>query len=172
MRGPFLRLLSMKIRMGLTDDPSPGNRPTTSAVSTSSLTIATLSLLGLAAMAVAGEPTKIDFNRDVRTILSDKCFLCHGPDEAGRKAGLRLDERESAIAVGAIVPGDPEWSELVARVTSDDPDTVMPPPSMEKPITPDEAAVLKRWIDEGADYSEHWAFVPPTRPRSPEVSEQ
>lgn len=171
MRGPSLKLLTMKIRIGFPGDPSPGNRPATSAVSRSPITTATMSLLGLAAFAVGGEPTKVDFNRDVRTILSDKCFLCHGPDEAGRKAGLRLDERESAIAAGAIEPGDPEWSELIARVTSDDPDTVMPPPSMEKPITPAEAAVLRRWIGEGADYSEHWAFVPPTRPRPPEVSE-
>ncbi|APZ95158.1 PSD1 and planctomycete cytochrome C domain-containing protein [Fuerstiella marisgermanici] len=119
------------------------------------------------AAASAGE---VDFSRDIRPILSDKCFLCHGPAEDTREADLRLDVRDAAIEAGAIQPGDVANSELLNRVHSNDADVVMPPPSVEKKISPKEAALLKQWIAEGAEYSEHWAFVPPQRPPLPEGS--
>ncbi len=115
----------------------------------------------------AGEP--VDFNREVRTILSDNCFLCHGPDEEAREAGLRLDDRDEAIDFMAIVPGSPEESGLIARITSDDPDLVMPPPSSGKSISSEEAETLTRWIAQDAHYDEHWAFVVPRRPDLPTV---
>ncbi|MEX2581258.1 MAG: PSD1 and planctomycete cytochrome C domain-containing protein [Verrucomicrobiales bacterium] len=106
----------------------------------------------------ADEP--LDFNRDIRPILSDKCFQCHGPDEETREAGLRLDHRESATEEGAVVPGHVDNSELVARILAEDPDDVMPPPRVKKPVTPGEAELLRRWIAEGAAYGEHWSFEP------------
>ena len=117
---------------------------------------------------------KLDFNRDVRPILSDRCFACHGPDNEDRQAGLRLDLRETAIAaldsgLIAVVPGDPAKSKIIARITSTDPDVVMPPPRLNKPITPAEAEILKRWITEGAEYRGHWAFERVERPAVPEV---
>ena len=123
--------------------------------------------------ASAAEST-LDFNRDVRPILSDRCFSCHGPDNEDRHAGLRLDIRDAAIApldsgLVAVVPGDPAKSEIISRITSSDPDVVMPPPRVNKPITPAEAEILKRWIAEGAEYRGHWAFERVERPAVPEV---
>ena len=123
--------------------------------------------------ATAAEPT-LDFNRDVRPILSDRCFTCHGPDAEKREAGLRLDLRETATArlddgATAVVPGDPAASEIIARITSTDPDVVMPPPRLNKPITPAEADVLRRWIAAGAEYRGHWAFERVERPAVPDV---
>lgn len=112
-------------------------------------------------------PRTISFNRDVRPILSDKCFHCHGPDQNTRKAKLRLDAREDALAREAFVPGQPESSELVARITTDDPDDVMPPPEAHKALTPAEKEVLRRWIAEGAVYEKHWAYVIPEKPAVP-----
>jgi hypothetical protein len=109
---------------------------------------------------VAAVPEKVRFNEQVRPILST-CFFCHGPDEKHREAKLRLDVRESAVAKGAIVPGKPDESELLARVISQDADDVMPPPKAKKPLlTKDEIAVLRRWIEQGAEYEGHWAFQP------------
>ena len=126
--------------------------------------------LGLVLLAVASADAadkQVSYNRDIRPLLSDRCFLCHGPDEASRQADLRLDNRESAIE-GAIVPGDWSRSELIDRITSDDPDYQMPPPdSQKRPFTPTQVALVKRWIDQGAEYQPHWAFVPPTRPQLP-----
>lgn len=115
----------------------------------------------------------IDFNRDIRPILSDRCFGCHGPDAGnGRKAGLRLDGAEWAHAVlesghRAIVPGDLEASEAARRITSDDPDEVMPPPELKRPLSADERALMLRWIAEGAEYQPHWAFVAPVAATMP-----
>jgi hypothetical protein len=103
---------------------------------------------------------KLDFNRDVRPILSDKCFQCHGPDEKTLKGDVRLDERSSAVSAKAIVPGSPELSEALARILSDDPDEIMPPPKTKKTVSPAEAEILRRWIAEGAEYKGHWAFEP------------
>lgn len=126
-------------------------------------------VLSIPLAAAASE--KISFNRDVRPILSDKCFHCHGPDEKERKGGLRLDSRDAALKGGdsgpAFVVGKPEQSELLKRVTSGDADEVMPPPKLHKALTPAEVAVLKRWIADGAEYEGHWAFIKPVRPEPP-----
>ena len=111
-------------------------------------------------MVAATAADTLDFNRDVRPILSDKCFQCHGPDEKTLKGDLRLDDRTSAVAVKAIVPGSPDASEAIARILSDDPDEVMPPPKTKKTVSAAEADILRRWIAEGAEYKGHWAFEP------------
>lgn len=105
---------------------------------------------------------KVRFNDQIRPLLSDRCNACHGPDEKHREADLRLDTRAGAVDDrGAIVPGHPEQSPLWKRITSTDPDERMPPPSAKKPaFTADELALLKRWIEEGAEYEGHWAFLP------------
>jgi hypothetical protein len=113
---------------------------------------------------------KIDFNRDVRPILSDNCFACHGLDAKSRKGDLRLDVRAEAVKTEAIVPGKAEASELVRRLLTDEPRKVMPPPKTKKKLTPAQIATLRAWIDQGAPYAEHWAFVPPVRPSLPRVS--
>jgi hypothetical protein len=115
------------------------------------------------ASAFAAAPTPIDFGREVRPILSDKCYNCHGPDEGSRRAKLRLDTRAGALhvenATASIIPGRSAESELIFRITSDDPEEVMPPPDAKiGRLTPTEVAILKRWIDEGAPYQNHWSF--------------
>jgi hypothetical protein len=118
----------------------------------------------------------IDFNRDVRPILSDTCFACHGPDAGTVKGGLRLDLAEAALAGGetegpAVVPGKPDESALLKRVLSHDLDDQMPPSDSAKPrLTEAQVAVLRRWIAEGAVYQGHWAFSPPVRPAVPGLS--
>ncbi len=116
----------------------------------------------------------VDFQRDVRPLLADNCFTCHGPDAGSRKAKLRLDVREHALKGGrskepAIVPGKPEASELVRRIESADENEVMPPPKSGKKLTPQQVDLLRRWIAAGASYQQHWAFVPPVRPPLPKV---
>ncbi len=111
----------------------------------------------------------ISFNRDIRPILSENCYYCHGPDEKNREEDLRLDVRADAIASKAIVPGKPEESDLVARIDSKDEDEVMPPPKAHKTLTDAQKDLLKRWIAEGAVYENHWAFVAPQRPAVPAV---
>lgn len=106
----------------------------------------------------AAEP--LSFNRDVRPLLSEKCFACHGPDSHGRKGGLRLDVREDALEAGAIVPGESATSEAVARIFSEDEDDVMPPPESKMAMTAEEKELIQRWVDEGAEYQPHWAFIP------------
>lgn len=115
---------------------------------------------------------EVRFGRDVLPILSDRCFHCHGPDPANREADLRLDQPEDATAdrggYAAVTPGDPEASELIARLTTDDPDLQMPPPdSHRKPLTESEVETLRKWIAEGAAWGRHWAFEPPLRPNVP-----
>ncbi len=116
----------------------------------------------------------VDFNRDIRPILSANCFRCHGPDEEARQADLRLDQRDDAIldrgGYQVISPGSIEQSEFIARILSDDPDVMMPPPSSNKSLTDTQRDLLRQWISEGAEYQEHWSFVPPSRPELPEVS--
>ena len=142
---------------------------------TSPVTVALLAAMVVVGVWAAAAPAApLDFNRDVRPILSDRCFACHGPDAEDRQAGLRLDQRDAATkplesGATAIVPGDPATSELLARVTSTDPDVVMPPPRLGKPITPQEAEILRRWIAEGAGYRGHWAFERVQRPAVPGV---
>ena len=112
----------------------------------------------------------VRYNRDVRPILRENCFACHGPDSAARKADLRLDLREDAIAAAAIVPGKPDESELVRRILSADPDEQMPPPELKKHLTDEQKATLVRWIREGAEYEPHWSLIPPQRPPLPDVA--
>src|SRR3954464_16059547 len=132
-----------------------------------------LSLFGLFAISfplTAAEKAPVDYTREVRPILANSCLACHGPDEKARKAKLRLDVRTEAVKK-AIVPGKGDESPLVERVTSKDPDEVMPPADAKKPaVTPEQAATLKRWIDEGAKYDQHWAYVKPVRPAIPDVA--
>lgn len=123
---------------------------------------------------LAAEPEKVDFSRQIRPILSGKCFACHGPDAAERQGGFRLDVRESALGEaesGArpIVPGKAGESELIARITTDDADLRMPPAESNKTLSREEQELLRRWIDQGAEYEQHWAYVPPRRPSLPEV---
>ena len=119
----------------------------------------------LTAVAVTGfaDDRTIDFNRDIRPILSDNCFLCHGPAESTREADLRLDVRDAAIDSGALVPGDAEDSEVVARLFDDDEDSVMPPSSSNKHLTDQQRELLRRWVAEGAEYQDHWSFVAPKK---------
>jgi len=134
--------------------------------------------LGVGPATAADSPqgqAKLDFNRDIRPILSDKCFACHGPDDSKRKAGLRLDTPEGALkptASGgrAVVPGQLAESELVARITSDDAEEVMPPPATGKALTTAERDRLKAWVEQGGSYNRHWAFIPPKRPATPAVA--
>jgi hypothetical protein len=114
---------------------------------------------------------KVQFNRDVRPILSENCFACHGPDSASRKANLRLDQRAAAVEAGAITPGDLEDSELFARIDSHDVKQIMPPPATKKTLTAEQKATLKRWISEGAEYQPHWSLIAPKRPSPPTVKD-
>ncbi len=122
-------------------------------------------------------PAKVDFNRDVRPILSEHCYACHGPDEQHRKGGLRLDVREEAfkkLKSGnyALIAGDLSKSTLVERIISTDPDEIMPPPKHNKPLKPEQVIVLKKWVEEGAQWQKHWSFIPPERPALPEVKDR
>ncbi|MGB4709702.1 MAG: PSD1 and planctomycete cytochrome C domain-containing protein [Fuerstiella sp.] len=117
----------------------------------------------------------VDFNRDVRPILSNHCFTCHGPDAETREGGLRLDLREAATGAGdsgarAIVPGDVSASEIIRRVTATDPDVHMPPANGPKALDDKQIATLKAWIENGAEYQSHWAFVPVKEPAVPKAS--
>ncbi len=116
----------------------------------------------------------VDFAQEIRPLLSNRCFACHGPDEAERAAGLRLDTAESHEDLGgyaAIVPGDPDDSELMLRVMSDDPDMVMPPPDKGSPLSEEEIALLRRWIQAGATYDRHWSYTPPRPAPVPEIAD-
>jgi len=114
----------------------------------------------------------LSFNKDIRSILVENCFSCHGADSAGRQADLRLDQRDEAIESGAIVPGDVDSSVMLDRIFSDDPDEVMPPPTLKKTLSAEQKELLKRWIAEGAEYEPHWSFIPPTRPEPPAVKNE
>ena len=125
--------------------------------------------------AEAPSPLPISFTRQIRPILSDHCFACHGPDSKQRKAKLRLDNKASAFAEldsgdgHALVAGKPDESTLIARITSADPNMLMPPPKFGKPLTPEQIVLIKKWITEGANWSEHWAFLAAQRPALPRV---
>jgi len=118
-------------------------------------------------------PETVDFNFHIRPLLSQNCFVCHGPDSSTRKAGVRLDSFEFATAQlehggAAIVPGKPGKSLLIKRITSDEPDFRMPPPEAKKILSKREIALLERWIDEGAKWKPYWAFIPPEKPTLPQ----
>lgn len=123
---------------------------------------------------VSAQTPVIDYNKQIRPLLSDRCYQCHGPDEATRKGGLRLDLRDAALGKGesgqvAIVPGKPGDSALIARILSPDPEQKMPPPDSGKTLSDAEIALIKTWVEQGAEWKEHWSFVKPTRPTPPDV---
>ncbi len=133
-----------------------------------------LSVTLLFLQSVAAQDEKIEFNKHIRTLLSNKCFTCHGPDAEKREAGLRLDSSEAAVAklesgAQAIVPGDLEQSELWHRINSEDEFTRMPPAEHGEPLTNTEKEFLRKWIEQGAPYQTHWAFNPAVRPKLPGV---
>src|SRR5438876_173369 len=128
------------------------------AALTALIVVAAGCLPSLAPGASASEARPVDYTRDVRPILSNYCYACHGPDEGKRKAKLRLDVRESAVKK-AIKPGNAAGSELIARVTSQDADELMPPPAIKRGrLSPAQVDVLRRWIDQGARFDSHWAY--------------
>ncbi|MFM8434565.1 MAG: DUF1549 domain-containing protein, partial [Planctomycetia bacterium] len=123
-----------------------------------------------AATALAAEPAPLRFDRDIRPLLSENCYACHGPGQ--QEAGLRLDSAEEAtreLGSGsrAVVAGDPAASEMIARITATDPDVIMPPPHSRKTLTPAQKELLTRWIQSGAAYETHWSYRPIERPEVP-----
>ena len=141
------------------------------------LALSLVALFGSSIASLADEPTKPftgvkpEFNRDVRPILADNCFRCHGPDSASRKADLRLDRRQGAVDSGAIVPGDITASEIIQRMNTTDPKELMPPPATKKVLTAAQKDILTRWIASGAEYQAHWSLIPPKRPNLPYVKD-
>jgi hypothetical protein len=130
-------------------------------------------LLALLALPCMGREL-LDYGRDVRPILSDRCFACHGQDSSKREGGLRLDQRDAAMAGGdsgkAIKPGDPDASEIIIRILSEERDEMMPPPKAKKPLTPEQKEILIRWVKEGAVYTNHWSFEPIKSHQPPQVA--
>ncbi|MEM8736822.1 MAG: DUF1549 domain-containing protein, partial [Planctomycetota bacterium] len=126
----------------------------------------TVCALSSSSFAEESSGRKIEFERDVRPILSDKCVHCHGPDSEHRQADLRLDQADSADCT--IEPGDPDASELIARILADDADLLMPPPEAKKPLTESEKATLIEWIRQGAEWKKHWSFEAPEQPSIPD----
>ena len=128
-----------------------------------------------ACASAASADEAVQFNRDIRPLLSDNCFQCHGPDPAQRQADLRLDVEASAKrsvdGVSPVVPGDLQASSLHQRITSSDPEERMPPPGSGKQLSADEIERIARWIREGAKWEPHWAFIPPVRPAIPPIKE-
>lgn len=135
------------------------------------VTVLGILLLSATCLSLADEP--VSFDRQIRPILSEACFQCHGPDPESRKAKLRLDTQEDAFADrdgrAAIVPGKPDESELLRRISSHDPDEMMPPPKAGEALSESEVALIREWIAQGAEWSVHWAFVPPQRHTVPGV---
>ncbi|MFM9017494.1 MAG: DUF1549 domain-containing protein, partial [Verrucomicrobiota bacterium] len=128
-----------------------------------------------AVLLAASLQAAVDFNREVRPILAQHCFACHGMDEHSREGELRLDLQETAHKSGesgatAIVPGDPAKSEVVRRIFTEDKDDLMPPPKVKKPLSEKDKEVLRRWIAEGGKYEAHWAFAKPVQPTPPDAS--
>ncbi len=129
-----------------------------------------------AAAGIADARAAVDFNRDIRPLLADRCYACHGPDAGTLKGDLRLDLRDQAIApaksgAAAIVPGHPDQSELVHRIFTADEDDRMPPAEAHKDLSAEERETLRQWIAEGAEYADHWAFLPVADPAPPEVGD-
>ncbi len=126
--------------------------------------------IGVTAIAPAPLLGQISFNRDIRPILAENCFFCHGPDARQRAADLRLDFRESAVEMGVIDPGDPDSSALIERIRSKDADEMMPPPHSLKKLSAAQKDLLEKWIAEGAAYEQHWAYLPPKRDAVPDIT--
>jgi mono/diheme cytochrome c family protein len=130
---------------------------------------AVLAASSASSLRAADASSEIQFNRDVRPILSDNCFRCHGPEVKSRKGKLRLDVREAAVEREAIIPGNPDESEIIRRLISTDEDDQMPPPDTHKVVTPAQIETLRKWISQGAVYEPHWSYAPITRPALPAV---
>src|SRR5262245_12315521 len=135
-----------------------------------------LAFASVLSFALAVQGAKVDFNRDIRPLMSDTCFRCHGFDAKARKAQLRLDLREEALKPAKsgevpIVPGQPEKSEVIRRIFADDPDDRMPPSEIHKLLSAEQKQLFRRWIAEGAEYQDHWAFLPPAPAEPPKVKE-
>ena len=128
--------------------------------------------------AYAELPEVIDFNFHVRPILSDRCFQCHGPDANARKADLRLDIEQSALStipqkeIFPIVPGQPQESAVINRILSHNLDYIMPPPESKLQLTAEEKATLIKWVEQGAQWKKHWAFIPPEKAELPDINNQ
>lgn len=144
-------------------------RNTGTTMNRADLVISLIACGVVAAAASAGD--KPEYNRDIRPILSDACFACHGPDSAARKADLRLDVRDQAIDMSAWVPGDPDASEAIRRIFSTDPEEAMPPATSHKVVTDKQKEILRRWVAEGAEYQPHWSLITPVRPSVPDVKD-
>ena len=128
-------------------------------------------ILGLSALSA-----KVSFNDEIRPLLSNTCYRCHGPDEEDRKAKLRLDTREGGIrgstrGLPLFLPGNIEDSELIYRIVTDDEDEMMPPPGKGERFTKEQIELFKRWIEEGAEYEVHWSYAKPVRAEIPRVNE-
>src|SRR4051812_39842964 len=137
--------------------------------------VALLWLMAACRVSAHGADRKADYLLDVRPILADNCFRCHGMDEQSREAGLRLDHRDAALHGGesgepAIVPGKPNLGELLKRVASSDDSERMPPPDAKAPLTAAQIETLRDWIADGAPYQTHWALVAPHKPPATAVS--
>jgi len=119
---------------------------------------------------------RVQFNRDIRPILSDNCYQCHGPDPGARKEGLRFDRPEGFFdkrdTGTPVIPGNVKESTLIERIFADDPDDVMPPPKSHKKLTPVQKDLVKKWVEQGAKWESHWSFIAPVRPAVPDVSAQ
>ena len=131
-------------------------------------------LVCVAATASDPEPEPVSYNATIRQILSNNCFECHGPDARARKGRPQLDTFATATKAwrsgqAPIVPGDPESSEILRRVTSDNPSYRMPPPEKGEALSAEEIASLRAWIAQGAEYEKHWSYMPPVRPEAPAV---
>jgi hypothetical protein len=143
------------------------------ALKTAHFSLLALSVITESALAAGGAATSErvpTFNRDVRPILSENCLRCHGNDPKNRKGKFRLDDRESALKKEAFVPGNPDESEMIRRLETNDPHDKMPPPEMHKTVTPAQIGVLRRWIAAGAIYEPHWSYAPVNRPPLPRVN--
>ncbi|MCA9194820.1 MAG: DUF1553 domain-containing protein [Planctomycetales bacterium] len=114
-----------------------------------------------------GQSSSIEFNRDIRPILTENCFACHGPDSAARKADLRLDQREFAVEAGAVDPGNVDGSTLIERIVTDDTELLMPPPETKKKLSAAQIQLLHQWVASGAEYQPHWSLIPPQRAQPP-----
>jgi hypothetical protein len=129
-------------------------------------------LVGLLGSGVVHADDAVEYNRDVRPILAENCFQCHGPDSAARKADLRLDQRDAALRAGAIVAGKPDESELIFRIEEEDATVHMPPPTSGKHLTDAQKSTLRRWVEQGAEYQPLWSFLPPKRSEPPSVRDE
>ena len=135
----------------------------------------TLAACAAAGMLSAAAPPPVDFNREIRPIMSDTCFRCHGPDKSSRMMGMRLDLRDEATKPlpdghTPIVPGDPDQSEIIKRIFEPNPAKAMPPLTAHKTLTTAQKETIRRWIAEGAKYQGHWAYEPIKRPAVPELA--